>query len=660
MSARSANSDEEQARLRATALPLVIHADITTITLDGLFRTAIGCRSLQITPKSLKIIMEYRKDIQILRGMSVIMVVLFHLTITGFESGFLGVDIFFVISGFLMSRLYDPARKIDFFQKRAKRLLPAYFVVVLVTLIVCMALTTPNDFDQVITQSLFAATFTSNIGYWFENSYFDKAAFKPLLNLWSLGVEIQFYLLIPLIHWLISRWKASYFFLLAASLVACFVVVGISPKTSFFMLPLRLWEFLIGYGIAAYVAQRIKGQNSSLPWLSAICLLLLIGIPMMNINGAALGFLNGHPGMHALVVALATGGILAVGLPHQIQGLGIASFFEKMGQYSYSIYLVHFPVIVLFLYQPFSGTNLQPSSVEQTIALIAIIGILSALMYYLIEAPLRTSGLMPRSLLVSICAVLILCPLGVMFQKFKFPAKEMVLYQAWSDRGVYRCGKLIRFVEPGAKSCEITKKLDNPKNRIMLVGNSHADSVKATFAAVAQSRNDSVRFLVGNNPLHEGGVSTEELIQEAEFRKITQIVMHYSPGGVDVSAVQQLATLADKKGIAVSFIMPVPTWREHVPKALWKNLKQHKPLPAMTAQEQLKNTFPLDEALSKIRLENFKIYRVTDIFCRPDCQLSDASGKPFYFDDSHLTLTGGELLKELFSVVLENGKREIK
>ena len=211
--------------------------------------------------------MEYRKDIQILRGISVLLVVLFHLEIGGFKSGFLGVDVFFVISGYLMAILYNPERKWEFFVKRARRLLPAYFAVIVLTLLACMLITTPNDYDSVIKQTLFATFFTSNIGYWTENSYFSKSAFNPLLHLWSLGVEIQFYLLLPFLYWLFSKIRGSYFIVLLGSLVACFYMTDVSPKTSFFMVPFRLWEFLLGYGIAKLVFQGTLGKNEAMRWL---------------------------------------------------------------------------------------------------------------------------------------------------------------------------------------------------------------------------------------------------------------------------------------------------------------------------------------------------------------------------------------------------------
>lgn len=112
--------------------------------------------------------MTYRKDIQMLRGIAVLWVMLFHLTGTQYSSGFLGVDIFFVISGYLMARLYDPTAKAAFFIRRANRLLPAYFMVILATLLIAL-IRAPNDYTVVFHQSLWAMGFAANIGFWLHS-----------------------------------------------------------------------------------------------------------------------------------------------------------------------------------------------------------------------------------------------------------------------------------------------------------------------------------------------------------------------------------------------------------------------------------------------------------------------------------------------------------
>lgn len=167
--------------------------------------------------------MEYRKDIQLLRGIAVLLVVLYHLDLGWIKSGFLGVDIFFVISGFLMNLLYDHAHKKIFFIRRIKRLLPAYFATLLLTVVVATFITTPVEYNQVVKQALFGLFFSSNFGFWLQNSYFSKAEFNPLLHLWSLGVEIQFYLCVPLLAWLLRN---RHIILLACYCSVCSVALA--------------------------------------------------------------------------------------------------------------------------------------------------------------------------------------------------------------------------------------------------------------------------------------------------------------------------------------------------------------------------------------------------------------------------------------------------
>jgi len=192
----------------------------------------------------------YRNDIQLLRGMAVFFVILFHLEIAGFQSGLLGVDVFFVISGYLMAMLFDKGSAKDFYRRRIHRLVPAYFVVVVITLLATSLITIPVDFKQAFEQSVFSLFFANNIGFWSHQSYFNKSEFNPLLNLWSLGVEAQYYLIVPLfLAYLKSRKiiTISVFFL---SLIACLIVTSISPKTSFFKMPFRVWEFVLGAIVA--------------------------------------------------------------------------------------------------------------------------------------------------------------------------------------------------------------------------------------------------------------------------------------------------------------------------------------------------------------------------------------------------------------------------
>lgn len=177
--------------------------------------------------------MEIRQDIQFLRGLAVLTVVLFHLEVPFFQNGFLGVDIFFVISGFLMAKLFDKGSTLDFYKRRLDRLYPAYALTLFVTLVAGSFIAIPVDFNQLFEQSISGLLFFSNIYYWSQNSYFDKAAFNPILNLWSLAIEVQFYIIVPLIYPILKRNKLMFILAFGVSLAACVAVQAISPKTAF-------------------------------------------------------------------------------------------------------------------------------------------------------------------------------------------------------------------------------------------------------------------------------------------------------------------------------------------------------------------------------------------------------------------------------------------
>jgi peptidoglycan/LPS O-acetylase OafA/YrhL len=598
----------------------------------------------------------HQKYIQILRGIAVTLVVLFHLNIPGFKSGFLGVDVFFVISGYLMAVMYDPDNKTLFYLKRAKRLLPSYFVIVVATLLAALFITTLNDLKQVSSQAIFAMFFASNVGYWMENSYFDKAAFKPLLHLWSLGVEIQFYLLLPLLYWVFRRIRGSYWLLLISSGLLCFSMLSISPKTSFFWLPFRLWQFLLGFEVARFSSRNSYGEASSLRWAGAAGIATVICIPLFQVDGESQAFVYGHPGMSSLLICMATATTMYFGVPRSISENPVANVLERIGDYSYSIYLVHFPLIVMFLYRPFSGTVLKLADTAQTIILLFMIGCGSFLLYKYVERPFRSGTF---SLSFSKVLAVPIAALGLSLavpevQSAFIPRDELAIYRAWDDRDTYRCGKLVRLLQPTSITCEITGPIVMPNRRVLLVGNSHADSLKATFAAAAYAKKVSVFFMVENNPLMPGGISPELLIRKAQSLKADAIVLHYSPGAIPSSVVNQLVGLAKENGLKISLILPVPIWNRHVPMVLWEHLKGIRDLPTQGMNDYARFNGVLISEASKIHYDKFKVYQTADVFCKPDCMLVSSAGKPLYFDAGHLTLTGSQMLRERFDRVIDD------
>jgi peptidoglycan/LPS O-acetylase OafA/YrhL len=604
--------------------------------------------------------MVYRKDIQVLRGISVVLVVLFHLDI-GLVSGFLGVDVFFVISGFLMSVLYREGQAKEFYIKRSLRLLPAYFTTVVLVLLVAGIMTTPNELRGVVNQSLFATAFSPNIGFWLENSYFSKAEFKPLLHLWSLGVEIQFYILVPLIAYCHKRWKFFLPSMIAFTAIACFIVVGVSPKASFFLTPFRMWELLLGFAVASYFTDNGRPISSpQLSWLGAIAFLPLVAIPLMVVDGQASGFLIGHPGMHALAVCLSVAIVLAFGIPKWFSNSRISTVFETLGEYSYSIYLVHFPTIVFFMYEPFSGTLLKQNNLSQTAYILLIVVIASLIMHNWIEEPFRKkTG--SFNLKLSIFAVFLVISAAVIepaVEKFFYSSDELVIFNASKDKSSFRCATIGRIQYKRELSCEVTNGVYNPSKRLVRVDGSHADAIKSQFAELAKEKNVSVRFVVSNDPLTEGGPDELAVINDAKRYQISTIILHFHPGHLNSSGVNKILALAKSNNLAIRIIMPVPIWDDSIPKLLWRNEKFSEPLPIQTASQYERKNPDFQEFLSSVKTDKFIYYPVVDYFCKNggNCSFSDADGKPLYYDSNHLTLTGSRVLKELFRQVIEESE----
>ncbi|WP_164738131.1 acyltransferase family protein [Frigidibacter oleivorans] len=348
---------------------------------------------------------DWRADIDGLRGLSVAGVLVYHLGAGWLPGGFSGVDVFFVISGFLVTAILRREMAagqfslMRFYRRRALRILPSLLLVVAATLVLSVAVLLPGEVRATARAAAAALMSGSNLLFWVEVDYFAPVAKdNPLLHTWSLGVEEQFYLLLPALVWLMLRLPPGRrVWPLAASVALSFllaaVLVGRAPAAAFYLLPSRWWELGAG-SLLAMVAWRPRAGHDALS-LAGIGLIL----------GSFLLLRPGHPfpGPGALPAVLGAVALIAAG-PESMGGRLLSRALPVgMGRISYALYLWHWPLIVLCRLR--LGPDLPPGALPGVAALSVV---LAALTTRLVEEPLRAlpPGFGDRRLLAGAAAVL--------------------------------------------------------------------------------------------------------------------------------------------------------------------------------------------------------------------------------------------------------------
>lgn len=297
--------------------------------------------------------MPLRTDIQALRGLAVLLVVLQHAGAGFIGAGFLGVDIFFVISGFLITGMLGRAitqkrfRFADFYFRRARRLLPAAYVTFLATAVAGYFLLDSVEWNDFTWQLAGAVTFTGNLVLLQQTGYFEgAAALKPLLHVWSLAVEEQYYLLLPAAMLLVPRrhWFVANGLVFAASLALCIFLTFTRPDAAFYLLPARAWELALG-SFAALVVVREPGAKALVQRLFLPALVTVLAIPVWPL--AMPGFVN--------IALVCTATMLIVLRHHEaLQDRPIPNALAVVGDASYSLYLVHWPIFA-FINNVYAG-----------------------------------------------------------------------------------------------------------------------------------------------------------------------------------------------------------------------------------------------------------------------------------------------------------------
>ncbi len=371
-------------------------------------------------------ILNYRDDIDGLRALSVLAVLFYHLQIFSISGGFLGVDIFFVISGYIITRLIIKEYNLktfnlsNFYWRRIRRIFPPLIITLLVTNLISLFIFFPNEYDYLSRANLSAIFFISNFFFWKNTDYFNELTSQsPLLHTWSLSVEEQFYIIFPILFIFFYKFKSKniffYFIIIISiiSLLSANYLGKISPDPNFFFTTSRVFEIGLG-ALTAFVEKNnffIKFKNNiannfNLDFLNSIFLIALV------LSFFYLDERMNLPNYYTLIPIFACSFIILFN--HQkffIYKILSNKFSSFTGKISYGMYLYHFPIIIFFNYFDFHDFK---------VLLIFVIYLISYISWKYFETPFRNKNIISKK-------VLIICILGsILIFITNFVNKEIV------------------------------------------------------------------------------------------------------------------------------------------------------------------------------------------------------------------------------------------
>ena len=637
----------------------------------------------------------FRYDINGLRAYAVILVVLFHFGIIGFAAGFIGVDIFFVISGFLMTSIVIKSLDkgnfslLKFYLARGIRIVPALFVVSTIVLILGWFLVLPTDYKALAKHTLSSINFFSNIVYWRESGYFDTDSHnKALLHTWSLSVEWQFYLVFPIIVALLYKIKKSRNFLLTffilgtiISLILSIIITAKNPSAGFFLLPTRAWEMLAG-GLIFFIPKEKVPYKKPLEFIG----FFLIAISCYIFSTDTL-----WPSYNAILPVL---GAFLILLAHQQNSIFTkGSVFQWLGNNSYSIYLWHWP-IVFFLHYFYKNDDYI--FITAGIILSIILGWLS---YTYIENPTRKklSNLsIVKAYFLWFLSISILSLISIMIFKFdgvknRFSNEINNISNTINDINPRRDECLGKQDDSQLKKCTYG---DGPLS-LIVVGDSHASAMLNGVINALPNNTSLISFTISgcptvknlkktNMPEYSCGERVKDIINdiktnystdipilvinranaifqgEPENDKSNQPIRYINTPSLvfdeEYYAQMRNAYVDTLKDLSAShkvyITRPTPEAKKEIPNLAAKIFKYHLPTQDLTITwneyyERSKQAWKAQDMAAQ-STKNIQIIDLSREFCDNETCYFTQNNLPLFYDDDHMSWTASLKLAPIF------------
>jgi peptidoglycan/LPS O-acetylase OafA/YrhL len=594
----------------------------------------------------------YRPDIDGLRAIAVLLVVCFHAFPEAMPGGFIGVDIFFVISGFLITgiivRQLDQLRfsLLGFYVRRIRRIFPALIVVLGVTLVLGWLWMLPTAYAQLSADVFASAAFVSNVALLLQSGYFDiESGKKPLLHLWSLGIEEQFYLFWPLILMLAARLRVSILAVASVIGVASFVLnvalIGSDPVATFYLPLTRAWELLAGAALACGWSQlRQTGAASNLR--------AAIGLLLIAIAAGVLDSKSAFPGWWAILPVAGAALLLSAPAAWGCRHLLSSPAMVRIGLISYPLYLWHWPLLVFFAIIKFA-----PLTLLERVLIVGLSFALAWLTYRFVEIPFRF-GRPSRLRIAGLCSGMALVALagGVIVQgrgfDFRLPPEIREMTDVRTDSSKWRfhqCLLDLSHEMSFADSCV------DPNRRplILIWGDSTAGALLPGLRKAQETRDFGIAQFTSSSCIPAlntdvAGVPNCRAINDKVLALARQIkpdiVLLHSTWDGDLDGVARTVTaLKQQTNARIIVLGSVPWWKRGLPNEVLRYfMLHHRLIPERSDRAAADSSGArLRERLVPLGAEFISVW---DTLCNADgclARIGDTSKDISASDQVHLT-----------------------
>jgi len=609
---------------------------------------------------------KYYSAIDGLRAIAVGLVLLYHAGFSFARGGFIGVDIFFVISGFLITGVI--ARNIEartwsfgkFYLRRIARLTPALLVTVLATLAAGYFILAPDDLARLGQSSIYAAASVSNFFFWQEAGYFDQTATtKPLLHTWSLGVEEQFYFIWPAIIFLLMRWRGRTGAAIGLAVLGIFSLIAAArfeqshPDAVFFMMPFRTYQFALGGLLALLVALRATNIRNIAGFF---CLIILFAVAFSGGDEKSYW-------MMAVVPALAAAAFIWSAEARLVKTVFASGPFRWVGKRSYSIYLVHWPIMVLWP----MATDFDLSPLEGALG-IGVSILAGAILQGVVEKPFRfrrnvTANERGRSIAFT-AVVFVACTfVGAHYWALSgFPERvpeEIQQYtslkKGWDNRlAAVRAGvcNLSDDASEAEYSVEKCASPPNDKPAYMIIGDSYAAGASMVLPAAYKDVYFGQFSMPGCHIRAPNALLPQPKRPWCErfYERAYDLVIKKEFDGVIISAAwgaerrktaNELISWAKQNNLDIVLLSDRPRFRDRVPAIISRSMS------IKQAEKRVgKAESPIFKKWAYDMEADFgdavKVVNMHKVMCDDRCMIFSDTGELLYLDASHISYEGVE------------------